>query len=199
MVVRAASAVAAAGAVMAALASASVPTAAAEGDSHYTARSTTQFSPADGPVLTKAVTYNTKLVPASSQVTVTEEARTESTEVTLEVSGLQPNRAYGAHVHTRPCGRQPAESGTHYQDRKDPKEPSVDPAYANAKNEAWLDFTTDADGKGSAKSSHNWHFRAGEAQSVVIHARRTATGPGEAGEAGKRVACVTVPFGQAGR
>ncbi|PVE12157.1 superoxide dismutase family protein [Streptomyces scopuliridis] len=140
-----------------------------------------------------AVTYDRK-VPVGAHVTVVERTGARTTGVGLAVSGLVPNRMYGAHVHTKPCGRAPEDAGPHYQHIKDPHQPSTDPAYANAANEVWLDFTTDVLGRAVAESTHDWGFRRGEARSVVIHDHGTMTDPGEAGTAGARLACLTVPF-----
>ncbi|WP_421106908.1 superoxide dismutase family protein [Streptomyces sp. NEAU-S77] len=116
------------------------------------------------------------------------------TFVFLALRGVEPDHHFGIHVHTRPCGAQPDSSGPHYQNVKDPKQPSTNPKYANARNEMWLDVTTDSRGDARAKSLVKWHFRAGEARSVVIHEHGTATHMGRAGMAGDRVACINVPF-----
>ncbi|MEV5598385.1 superoxide dismutase family protein [Streptomyces sp. NPDC052496] len=163
-------------------------------DQEYSVTVAAQFTRPDGAMLSRAVTYDPKLVPVNSRVTVSERANGKRTRVGLRVSGLVANRTYGAHVHTGVCGARPDSSGPHYQHRKDPRSPSVDPAYANPKNEVWLDFTTDGRGEGSAVSHNAWRFRSGEARSVAIHERRTATGAGVAGTAGRVVACYSVPF-----
>jgi Cu-Zn family superoxide dismutase len=85
--------------------------------------------------------------------------------------------------------RRSAQSG-----QKDPVSPSVDPAYANAQNEIWLDFSTDAKGAANATATANWLFRKGEANSVVLHATHTSTEQGKAGTAGDRLACVSGTF-----
>jgi Cu-Zn family superoxide dismutase len=155
----------------------------------------TAFSPASAATTAKAVTYNPALVPEKSQVEVKEELRSgDATHIELQVKGLLANRTYGAHVHVKPCGQLPDDSGPHYQDKKDPKTPSTDPAYANSSNEVWLDFTTDKDGNGHAQSDVKWRFRTGGAHSVVIHDHATDTHTGHAGTAGPRLACVNVPF-----
>ena len=46
----------------------------------------------------------------------------------------------------------PAAAGSHYQHQADPKQPSVNPDYANPRNEIWLDFTTDATGSARSES-----------------------------------------------
>ncbi|MFH8343613.1 superoxide dismutase family protein [Streptomyces sp. NPDC018045] len=162
----------------------------------YAVTTAAQFTRPNSAMLSSALTYDPKLVPVNSRVTVSERADSARTRVGLRVAGLVANRAYGAHVHTGKCGVSPDSSGPHYQHRKDPRTPSVDPAYANPKNEVWLDFTTDGRGEGSAESRHAWRFRSGEARSVAIHERRTATGAGVAGTAGRVVACYSVPFNQ---
>lgn len=116
------------------------------------------------------------------------------TFVFLALRGVKADHHFGIHVHTRPCGSKPDSSGPHYQNVKDPKQPSTNPKYANPKNEMWLGLTTDSSGDGRAKSLVKWHFRPGEARSVVIHEHATATHMGHAGMAGNRVACINVPF-----
>ena len=145
------------------------------------------------------ITYDTAAVPVGGRFSVEELAETTGdgkhrTRIELRVQGLQPDRAYGAHVHTRPCGSRPEDSGPHYQHIKDPKPSSGDPAYANRRNEVWLDFTTDAKGEARVVSENGWRFRKGEARSVVLHEHPTSSKPGQAGQAGKRLACMTVPF-----
>lgn len=160
------------------------------------------FVPPSPGRLAKALTYDVKLVPVGARIAVAERvgeragghADKAATDVRLRVSGLLPNRMYGAHVHTEPCGRTPEDAGPHYQNVKDPEQPSTDPAYANPENEVWLDFTTGSGGQAASESRHTWRFRPGEAGSVVIHEHGTATTPGEAGTAGARLACLTVPF-----
>jgi len=139
------------------------------------------------------VTYDPRLVPQGAGIVVAAMPGRRST-VGLAVAGLRPNRTYGAHVHVRACGATGAVAGPHYQHVVDPVQPSVDPAYANPRNEVWLDFTTNAQGDGWAVSQVRWRFRAGAANSVVIHEHATHTGPGEAGMAGARVGCLTVRF-----
>lgn len=141
-----------------------------------------------------AVTYD-EAVPVGASVTVTQRRSGERMSVRLVVDGVESQRSFGAHVHTRPCGAAPEDSGPHYQHRVDPVQPSVDPRYANPRNEVWLDFDSDARGAGYAASTHSWNFRAGQARSVVLHEHSTHTEEGHAGQAGARLACFTVPFG----
>ncbi|GAA1266372.1 hypothetical protein GCM10009609_31920 [Pseudonocardia aurantiaca] len=148
---------------------------------------------AQGPGI--ALTYMPALVPAGATANVTSASGGGASTVKLDVSGLVPNRAYGAHAHTMDCGATGADAGPHFQHQKDPVTPSVDPAYANAQNEIWLDFQTDAGGKATATSRVNWEFTDGaHPRSVVVHEHHTSTEPGMAGTAGGRAACVTVGF-----
>ena len=145
----------------------------------------------------RAITYDPKVVPpgATAQLTI---ARTAGgTTVRLTAAGLVPRRAYGAHLHTRPCTATPDDAGPHFQHSPDPKAaaspPSVDPAYANPRNEVWLDFTADARGTGTAGTNQNWTFDEIEpARSLVLHAEHTRTAAARAGTAGPRVACLTL-------
>jgi len=142
-----------------------------------------------------AATYDPALVPMGATAAVTSSEANGATTVSLKVTGLQPNRAYGAHAHVNPCGADGMAAGPHYQYQMDPVTPSVDPAFANPQNEIWLDFTTDASGTGTATSTVPWTFPAARrAESVIIHEKPTATGPGMAGMAGSRLGCVTVDF-----
>ena len=113
------------------------------------------------------------------------------------VQDRRPRRAYGAHLHTRPCTATPADAGPHYQHSPDPKAaaspPSVDPAYANPRNEVWLDFTADAAGAAAATAHQDWTFDQAEPpRSLIVHAEQTSTAAGKAGMAGPRVACLTL-------
>ncbi|GAB2600226.1 hypothetical protein GCM10027168_36700 [Streptomyces capparidis] len=145
--------------------------------------------------LPKAVTYDTAAVPGGARVRLTEETGDRTTRLTLRLRGLKPGRTYGVHVHTGPCGADPAAAGPHYQHRPDPGGPSSgDPRYANPRNEVWLDLTTDRRGDGTAHAVQQWRFRPGGARSLVVHEHGTSTHPGHAGTAGDRVACVTARF-----
>ncbi|MDX5310726.1 MAG: superoxide dismutase family protein, partial [Rhodococcus sp. (in: high G+C Gram-positive bacteria)] len=154
--------------------------------------------PGEGGDDDKAFTYDEVAVPVGSTVTVESAEEGGRTTVTLEASGLAPTRDFGVHVHTQPCGPQPSDAGPHYQNDVDPaatpQSPSTDPAFANPGNEVWLDITTDGNGNAQASTTVDWEFRDDEANSVVLHAERTKTGPGEAGMAGARLACVDEDF-----
>ncbi len=145
-----------------------------------------------------AFTYDEAAVPVGSTVTIDSEEQDGRTTVALDATGLAPNRDFGVHVHTQPCGPAPSDSGPHYQNNVDPaatpQSPSSDPAYANPQNEIWLDITTDESGNAQAATTVDWEFRDNEAHSVVLHAQRTMTGPGQAGMAGDRLACIDEDF-----
>ncbi|KZB85205.1 superoxide dismutase family protein [Amycolatopsis regifaucium] len=143
----------------------------------------------------KLTTYKPELVPAGARAHVFGlTSKAFGTSTALLVTGLLPNREYGAHAHTKPCGATGDLAGPHYQNVEDPVKPSVDPAYANPRNEIWLDLTTDATGRGVAVSKVDWTFTDRRANSIVIHETHTHTDPGHAGTAGARLACVTVGF-----
>jgi Cu-Zn family superoxide dismutase len=143
---------------------------------------------------TVAVTYKGSQVPVGATAKVTISVIDSKTQVSLHVDGLQPKRPYGAHVHNKICGAKPADAGSHYQNTKDPKQPSTNPEFANANNEVWLDFTTDDKGAADVSAAVPWMFRSGAQgpHSVVIHATHTMTTSGHAGTAGARLACITI-------
>jgi Cu-Zn family superoxide dismutase len=117
------------------------------------------------------------------------------TMVQLHVWGLAPNTAYGGHAHINECRATGAAAGPHFQHVVDPVTPSTDPQYANPRNEIWLDLTTNSAGHGVATTRVPWQFSPDRrAKSVIIHIEHTKTGPGEAGVAGARLGCLTVPF-----
>ena len=142
----------------------------------------------------KGITYDVARIPVGAKLSAGSSVARGRTTVELKVSGLLPNTKYGSHVHTKPCGAKPADSGPHYQNSKDPVTPSVDPEYANAENEIWLDFTTDAAGAATATATVKWEFRKGEANAVIVHATHSSTEHGKAGTAGDRLACLTAQF-----
>ncbi len=149
------------------------------------------------PQSTRAITYDPKVVPpgATAQLTVARTAR--GTTVRLTAAGLVPRRAYGAHLHTQPCTATPGEAGPHYQHSPDPRAaaspPPADPAYANPRNEVWLDFTADSRGAATVTAHQDWTFDEVEPpRSLIVHAEHTRTAAGKAGTAGPRVACLTL-------
>jgi superoxide dismutase, Cu-Zn family len=149
------------------------------------------------PESTRAITYDPKVVPAGATVQVTVSKTADGARVRLAVSGMVPKRAYGAHLHTRPCTSAPDQAGPHYQHNPDPKAaaspPSVDPAFANPRNEVWLDFTADTQGSATAAATEDWMFdEKSPPRSLIVHADQTRTAVGKAGTAGPRVACLTL-------
>jgi superoxide dismutase, Cu-Zn family len=126
------------------------------------------------------------------------------TVVTLHAWGLLPDESYGAHAHYKPCGATGAAAGAHYQNAQDPAvggsetTASVNSSYANPGNEVWLDLVTNDDGNGRAQTVVDWPFRptaTGAPRSVILHLNTTSTGGAvPPGNAGARLACVTVPF-----
>jgi len=140
------------------------------------------------------VTYDPALAPLGAEVSVVGFSGPRTTTVLLRTRGFLPSREYGAHVHVKPCGASPNDSGPHFQDQNDPVQPSVNPAYANPHNEIWLDFTTDRFGNGYAAANVPWGFGGRAASSVVVHATHTHTEPGHAGTAGARLACLNADF-----
>ena len=145
-----------------------------------------------------AVTYDPKLVPAGATAQVTMRPAADGVTISLSVTGMVPRRVYGVHLHTDPCGAQPTEAGPHYQHRPDPKAvaspPSVDPEFANSRNEVWLDFVADSLGAGTANSTKPWRLdEINPPRSLIVHAEQTKIDPGVAGTAGPRVACLTLP------
>lgn len=145
-----------------------------------------------------AITYDPALVPAGATATVTLTPAGNSTTVRLAVTGLQPGRGYGAHLHVRACGPTGDAAGPHYQHHADPaasaSPPSVDPSYANPQNEVWLDVTTDGSGNATSTATQPWTFDPARApRSLIIHTQTTKTAPGVAGTAGTRLGCLTLP------
>jgi Cu-Zn family superoxide dismutase len=73
-----------------------------------------------------------------------------------------------------------------------PSRPSVDPTYANPRNEVWLDFTADVRGAAVVTRSERWAWGATPPKSLIVHSDVTRTAKGAAGMAGPRVACLTL-------
>ena len=105
--------------------------------------------------------------------------------LTLAVAGFPASRDFGAHLHKDPCDP-PNKAGGHYQHNVAPMAEVSTPAYANTTNEAWLDFTTKADGTASAETTQPWVPRVGGAKAIIIHAMRTDVN----GKAGDKLACL---------
>ncbi|MFC5824357.1 superoxide dismutase family protein [Nonomuraea insulae] len=130
------------------------------------------------------IAYDRKLVPKGSQASVTVESTGGQTRTSLVVEGLRPERAYGAHLHAKPCGKKPDDSGPHYQHH---------PGQIDPTSEVWLDFTTNAEGAARSSARNEWGLeRAKIPGSLVIHAQATKTSGPQVGTAGARVACLTL-------
>jgi superoxide dismutase, Cu-Zn family len=109
--------------------------------------------------------------------------------VDLDYAGLPANMAFGSHIHKLDCATNMA--GGHYQNNlNNVNDAGNDPTFANATNEVWMDFTTDATGKVKKSISSSFVPRAGEAKAIVVHAMSTAVG----GVAGAKLACLNLPF-----
>ncbi|AQZ69327.1 unnamed protein product [[Actinomadura] parvosata subsp. kistnae] len=131
-----------------------------------------------------AIAYDRKLAPEGAQASVTVESGGGQTRTSLVVEGLLPKRRYGAHLHAKPCGEKPDDAGPHYQH---------DPGHADSASEVWLDFTTDDEGAGRASARNAWVLeRAKLPASLVIHAQPTTISGPQAGQAGPRIACLTL-------
>ncbi|MGK5531365.1 superoxide dismutase family protein [Streptomyces sp. URMC 129] len=143
--------------------------------------------PAAADEVPEAVTYDEELVPEGAVILVTESVVAGTTTIKVLVSGLVPGHTYGTHIHTDPCGADPAASGGHYQDV---------PGVATPENEVWLDLTADESGVGAAVAHQDWVFREGGANAIVLHEHATSHGHDgeEPGTAGDRAACFTVPL-----
>jgi Cu-Zn family superoxide dismutase len=141
-----------------------------------------------------AITYDPAVVPPGATAEVVTTRSGQGVSVRLTVTGMIPRRAYGAHLHTMACADMPDAAGSHYQHLADPSKPSVDPSFANPGNEVWLDFTADTTGAATVTSAEAWTFdESRPPRSLVLHALVTRTQAGEAGTAGARVACLTLP------
>ncbi|WP_181449011.1 superoxide dismutase family protein [Nonomuraea aridisoli] len=133
---------------------------------------------------TSAIVYDRKLAPEGSQASVTVESSGGQTRTSLVVEGLLPNRRYGSHLHVNPCGKKPEAAGPHFQHHTGQINPS---------SEVWLDLTTDAEGAGRSTSRNDWTLTQAKLPgSLVIHSDPTVTSGPKVGEAGARVACLTL-------
>jgi Cu-Zn family superoxide dismutase len=146
-----------------------------------------------------AFTYDPAAAPPGAELELEVSEGQGTTTVRLLAERLQADRGYAVHAHTDPCGETGADAGPHYQHEVDPNatpdKPSTDPAYANPRNEIWLDLTTDGEGNGTAETTVPFDFGDRVPASIVLHEKpTTATEPGQAGTAGGRVACFTAPF-----
>jgi hypothetical protein len=106
-------------------------------------------------------------------------------KLAISVAGFPASRDFGVHLHKDACDV--GKAGGHYQHNVAPTMMDVNtPAYANTMNEAWMDFTTRADGTGTAETTQDWLPRAMGAKAIIIHAMRTDVN----GRAGDKLACL---------
>jgi Cu-Zn family superoxide dismutase len=105
--------------------------------------------------------------------------------IKVSVQGFPPNRDFGVHLHKLACN-DPMKAGGHYQHYAAPAGMATNPDYANYQNEAWLDFTTDATGKGGNDLKMSWVPRRGEAQALIFHHMKSGVG----GASGAKLACL---------
>jgi Cu-Zn family superoxide dismutase len=115
--------------------------------------------------------------------------------ITLEVSGMPAGMKFGSHLHKLACDNNKA--GGHYQHNPAPNADAgsdaggpADPVYANAINEAWLDFTVGANGKGIGMTTVAWVPAMADAKAIIVHAMAT----GDGGIAGAKLACIPFAF-----
>ncbi|MDV6011404.1 superoxide dismutase [Haloechinothrix sp. LS1_15] len=151
------------------------------------------------PEADQAVTYGPELAPPGATLRIESQSSAAGTHIEFFAEGLMPDRGYAAHAHTEPCGTDPSDPGPRFQDERDPSvaegEDSTDPDYGNPENEIWLDFTTDGDGDAERIVQVPVGLVEHAPRSIVLHeAEETATAPGEAGQAGERVACLTISY-----
>jgi Cu-Zn family superoxide dismutase len=131
-----------------------------------------------------AITYDRKLVPVGAQANLTAESTAGRTLTSLVVEGFRPERTYGAHLHTKPCGPKGEDAGPHYQHV---------PGQVSAASEVWLDFTTDASGAGHSTARNDWALDSARLpRSLIVHAKPTTTSGPDIGAAGDRAACLTL-------
>lgn len=128
--------------------------------------------------------------PIGTTATAAAEAFNQDDQLRIElgVTGFPPTRKFGTHLHKLDC-LDATKAGPHYQNLPFPAgSTATDPAYANATNEAWLDFTTDAEGKGQTILTVDWLPRAGEAKAIIFHDMPSGVG----GVSGARLACLPI-------
>ncbi len=129
---------------------------------------------------------------AATGVTGTVEIRNSGSgsNFKLSVANVKASREFGVHVHAGACSDANM-GGGHYQHNPRPADAgATDPTYANNDNEVWLDFTSDATGKGTAEKTTTFKLDNTRAKAVVIHTMKTGAG----GAAGTKLACISLQF-----
>jgi len=108
--------------------------------------------------------------------------------IELAVVGFPATRTFGSHLHKLTC-EDTMKAGGHYQNMPFPAGGMAnDPVYANATNEAWLDFKTDAAGAAEKVLTVDWIPRSGEAKAIIFHDMATGVG----GVSGAKLACLPI-------
>lgn len=102
----------------------------------------------------------------------------------LDVEGLPPNRAFGAHLHAKACAD--GSGGGHYQHVG---------TTVSKENEVWLDFETNSAGRARVVARRPYGVDPARAKSVVVHANETDPATGKAGD---KLACVDLTFEEPG-
>jgi Cu-Zn family superoxide dismutase len=128
--------------------------------------------------------------PIANTASATAEAFDEDGHLRIElnVAGFPATRPFGSHLHKLACDDD-LKAGGHYQNMPVPMGGStMDPVYANNKNEAWLDFTTDAAGNGQTILTVDWIPRSGEAKAIIFHDMPSGIG----GASGPKLACLPI-------
>lgn len=87
-----------------------------------------------------------------------------TTQIELELQGLQPDTQYSVHVHDLPCAVN--SGGSHYK-----LDDSINDTLES--NEIWLNVTSDDDGDAERTVSLPFLARP-EAQSIVVHGAAAA-------------------------
>jgi Cu-Zn family superoxide dismutase len=107
--------------------------------------------------------------------------------ISLTVTGLPPNRVFESRLHKLMCDTDSA--GADYQNHPYPRDGSAtDPAFSNSTNEAWIDFTTDANGAAYSETTVNWMPRPDQANAIIIHDLAPDA------NVGAPLACTNLPF-----
>lgn len=132
-----------------------------------------------------AITYDTVLVPEGATISLVRNHGVDSTSLSVQLAGLQPDYSYAAHVHIATCGGSGTDAGPPYQNRPD-SSGTASGSQAATDNELWLALGTGADGTAASSATVDWPIRPGEGYSLILHATGT---DGQAPEPDDRVGC----------
>lgn len=124
-----------------------------------------------------AITYDPAAIPETGRVRV---VVLRQGEASLSVTGLMPDRYFGAHLNTGECRPSGVDIGPRYQHTV-----NQDAGFVNRENEVWLDFMTDSSGLAVSSTVHAWPFDTDRPpRSIII----------DNGKTDDRLACVNVPW-----